>query len=180
MGKLKLVLIIFVIVACVIVAGIFLVHSAENTAVGMEEQINSARSEINVQEKRRADLIPNLVECVKSYDQHEYETLMAIVKERGTDDDTANSIQLAVNAVAEAYPELKSSEQYKQLMTELAVTENLIANYRNAYNERVKEYSTYVRRFPHGFFFDLTGYQTKNYEYLHYEASETAPVVNFN
>lgn len=180
MSKLKLVLIIFVIVACVIVAGIFLVHSAENTAVGMEEQINSARSEINVQEKRRADLIPNLVECVKSYDQHEYETLMAIVKERGTDDDTANSVQLAVNAVAEAYPELKSSEQYKQLMTELAVTENLIANYRNAYNERVKEYSTYVRRFPHGFFFDLTGYQTKNYEYLHYEASETAPVVNFN
>ena len=180
MSKLKLVLIIFVIVGCVIVAGIFLVHSAENTAVGMEEQINSARSEINVQEKRRADLIPNLVECVKSYDQHEYETLMAIVKERGTDDDTANSVQLAVNAVAEAYPELKSSEQYKQLMTELAVTENLIANYRNAYNERVKEYFTYVRRFPHGFFFDLTGYRTKNYEYLHYEASETAPVVNFN
>lgn len=180
MSKLKLVFIIIVIIACVVIAAMFLIHSAENTAIGMEEQINSAKSEINVQEKRRADLIPNLVECVKSYDQHEYETLMAIVKERGTDDDTATSVQLAVNAVAEAHPELKSSEQYKQLMTELAVTENLIANYRNAYNERVKEYTTYVRRFPHGFFFGLTGYQAKEYEYLHYEASETAPAVNFN
>ena len=180
MSKLKLILIIIVIIACVVVAGMFLVHSAENTAVGMEEQINTAQSEINVQEKRRADLIPNLVECVKSYNQHEYETLMAIIKERGTDDDTVNSVQLAVNAVAEAYPELKSSEQYKQLMTELAVTENMIANYRNAYNERVKEYSTYVRRFPHGFLFSLTGYKVKEYEYLHYEASETAPTVNFN
>ncbi|MBR6982086.1 MAG: LemA family protein [Ruminococcus sp.] len=180
MSKLKLVLIVIVIIVCVCVAGMFLVHSSENAAVGMEEQINSAKSEINVQEKRRADLIPNLVECVKAYDQHEYETLMAIVKERGTDDDTATSVQLAVNAVAEAYPELKSSEQYKQLMTELAVTENLIANYRNAYNERVKEYTTYVRRFPHGFFFGLTGYQVKEYEYLHYEASDTAPAVNFD
>ena len=180
MSKVKLILIIVAIIACVVVASIFLIHNAENTAIGMEEQINSAKSEINVQEKRRADLIPNLVECVKAYDQHEYETLMAIVKERGTNDDTANSVQLAVNAVAEAYPELKSSEQYKQLMTELAVTENLIANYRNAYNERVKEYSTYVRRFPHGFFFSLTGYHVKEYEYLHYDTSETAPTVNFN
>ena len=180
MSKLKLALIIVVIVICVVVATLFLVHNAENTAVGMEEQINSAKSEINVQEKRRADLIPNLIECVKAYDKHEYDTLVAIVKERGTNDDTVNSVQLAINAVAEAYPELSSSENYRQLMSELAVTENLIANYRNAYNERVKEYTTYVRRFPHKFFFKLTGYDVKEYEYLHYEASEDAPIVKFD
>ena len=179
MSKFKLVLIFVVITVCVVLATLFLVHNAENTAVGMEEQINSAKSEINVQEKRRADLIPNLVECVKAYDQHEYETLLAIVKERGTDDETVNSVQLAVHAVAEAYPELSSSENYRQLMTELATTENMIANYRNAYNQRVREYTTYVRRFPHSFFFGLTGYQPQEYEYLYYEASESAPAVNF-
>ena len=180
MSKFKLVLIFVVIAVCIVLAVLFLVHNAENTAVGMEEQISSAKSEINVQEKRRADLIPNLVECVKAYDQHEHETLLAIVKERGTDDETVNSVQLAVYAVAEAYPELSSSENYRQLMTELATTENLIANYRNAYNQRVREYTTYVRRFPHSFFFGLTGYQPQEYEYLNYEASESAPAVNFN
>lgn len=180
MEKLKLILIVLVVMICVAGAGIFLVHNAENNAVGMEEQINSALSEINVQEKRRADLIPNLVECVKAYDRHEYETLLAIVQERGADDETVNSVQLAVHAVAEAYPELSSSDNYRQLMTELATTENLIANYRNAYNQRVREYITYVRRFPHSFLFNLTGYQPKEYEYLHYESSETAPAVNFN
>ena len=79
----------------------------------------------------------------------------------------------------QAYPELSSSENYRQLMTELAITENLIANYRNAYNQRVREYATYVRRFPHSFFFGLTSYQPQKYEYLYYEASESAPAVNF-
>lgn len=180
MNKLKLILIILAVLICVVIATLFLVHNAENTAIGMEEQINSAKSEINVQEKRRADLIPNLVEYVKAYDQHEYDTLMAIVKERGTDDKTADDVQIAVQAVAEAYPELSSSENYRQLMNELAITENLIANYRSAYNERVKEYNSYVRRFPHKFFFGLTGYNIQEYEYLKYEASEDAPTVNFN
>lgn len=180
MEKLKLVLIVLAIIVCVIVAGLYFVHNAENTAVGMEEEINSATSEVNVQEKRRADLIPNLVECVKAYDKHEYETLLALINARKTDDKIASDVQLAVNAIAEAYPELKSSEQYKQLMTELAVTENMIANYRNAYNKRVKEYSTYVRRFPHSFLFNMTGYEEKKYEYLYYEVSNTAPTINFN
>lgn len=180
MNKLKLALIFIVVICCVIIAGIFLIHNAENTAIGMEEQINTAKAEINVQEKRRADLIPNLVECVKAYDRYEYDTLVAIIEKRGTDEDTLSSVQLAINAVAEAYPELKSNENYKQLMTELAVTENLIANYRNSYNERVKEYATYVRKFPHEFFFGLTKYKTKTYEYLHYETLSDAPAVNFN
>ena len=179
MSKVKLAFIIILILVSVAIAALFLINSSQNAAVGMEEQIHSAESEINTQEKRRADLIPNLVECVKAYDQHEYETLLAIIKERGTDDDTANSVQLAVNAVAEAYPELSSSENYRQLMSELAVTENLIANYRNAYNERVKEYNTYVRRFPHVFFFNMTGYQIQSFEYLHYDVSENAPVMSF-
>lgn len=180
MSKLKLILIIVVIVVCVVIAALFLIHNAENTAVGMEERINAAKSEINVQEKRRADLIPNLVECVKAYDKHEYETLLAIVKERGTTDTAVSEVQTMIAAVAEAYPELSSSENYRQLMSELAITENLIANYRNAYNERVKEYNSYVRRFPHGFFFSLTGYEVKQYEYLSYETSADAPTVKFD
>lgn len=180
MSKVKLVLIVVVIIICGLGASLALTYNAQNNAVGMEEQIESAKSDVNVQEKRRADLIPNLVECVKAYDKHEYETLLAIVQGRSMNDDTVNRVELAIQAVAEAYPELSSSENYRQLMYELSVTENLIASHRNAYNQRVREYNTYVRRFPHGFFFGLTGYTIKNYEYLSFETSETAPEVNFN
>ena len=180
MDKAKLILIVIVIAVCVAIATLFLVHNAQNTAIGMEEQINTAQSEINVQEKRRADLIPNLVECVKAYDKHEYDTLSAVIKERGTTDVTVNEVQTIIAAVAEAYPELSSNENYRQLMSELAITENLIAGYRNSYNERVNEYNSYVRRFPHGFFFSLTGYKVKEYEYLSYNVSSDAPTIKFN
>jgi len=178
--KSKDTLIVFVVGLFILITIVFCINGIRNTAISMEEQVNTAKSEIKVQEKRRADLIPNLVECVKAYDKHEYETLMAIVKERGTDDQTADSVQLAVNAIAEAYPELKSSEQYKQLMTELAVTENLIANYRNAYNERIKEYSTYVRKFPCNSILNFLNYEIQKYDYLNYEVSQDAPTVRFD
>jgi hypothetical protein len=87
----------------------------------------------------------------------------------------AEKIQTKIAMVAEAYPELKSSENYRTLMNELAVTENLIANYRGSYNERVREYNQYVRRFPHTFFFSVVSYEPQKYEYLEYDVSADAP-----
>ena len=147
-----------IIVICVVLISIlgmtFMVQGPKNTAISYEEQIQEAKSGIEIQEKRRADLIPNLVETVKAYDQHEYQTLMDVVNARGTSGQTAQEITTQIAAIAEAYPELKSSDNYKELMNELSVTEN-----------------------PNSFLLGLTGYEVQNYEYLSYEGNEAAPAV---
>ena len=128
-------------------AGLFIVQGVKNTAISYEEQVAAAQSDIQVQEKRRSDLIPNLVETVKAYDKHEYDTLMAVIAARGSSSDAAVSeITTQIAAVAEAYPELQSADNYRELMNELAVTENLISNYRSDYNRTVKSYRQYGRR----------------------------------
>ena len=81
----------------------------------------------------------------------------------------------AIKAVAEAYPELKSNENYTTLMTELSMTENMIAEYRSNYNKQIKEYKRYVRKFPTRQFLGLLGYEEKEYEYLDYDAPTDAP-----
>lgn len=176
--KIKVILIVAAIVVSVILMTVFGVQGIQNKAISYEEQIATAQSEITVQEKRRADLIPNLVNCVKAYDAHEYQTLMDIVEARGTSsDDVAEEVQTIISAVAEAYPELKSNENYKQLMTELATTENLIANYRSSYNNWVKRYNQYVRKFPAKQVLGMLGYEAVKYDYLEYKVD--APVVDF-
>ena len=124
----KLPVIILAAIVALVMMFVFAFQGVQNHAIGLEEQITTAQSEIKIQEKRRADLIPNLVDCVQAYDEHEYKTLLAVVEARGAgSDEAAAEVMTSVNVVAEQYPELKSNENYKQLMTELATTENLIA-----------------------------------------------------
>jgi len=170
----KLPLIIGVGVIAVIILCVFGVQSSQNKAITLEEQVNTAQSDIKVQEKRRVDLVYNLADCVKEYDKHEAETLTAIVEGRGSTGDIEN-VTTAITAVSEAYPELKSNENYKQLMNELAMTENLIAEYRSNYNKQIKEYNRYVRKFPTRIFLDWLGYKVMNYQYLDYNAPVDAP-----
>ncbi|MDE6150299.1 MAG: LemA family protein [Ruminococcus sp.] len=180
MSKAKLVIIIAVVAVVVVICGIFAIQSPQNKAISLEEQIGMAQSNITVQEKRRADLIPNLVDCVKQYDKHEYETLKNVIEARGSSSDgVAKEVQTVINAVAEQYPELKSNENYKQLMTELSVTENLIAEYRSNYNYQVKGYRRYVKSFPARIFLSITGYDVVDYEYLDYDVSPDAPTNLF-
>ena len=73
-----------------------------------------------------------------------------------------------INAVAEAYPELKSDENYKELMKELAITENLIADHRGNYNTWVKKYKQYVRKFPNAAILESLGYEVVDFEYLEF------------
>ena len=82
---------------------------------------------------------------------------------------------MAISAVAEAYPDLKSSDNYRELMNELSMTENLISEYRSNYNLQVKEYNRYVRSFPTRFFLSVAGYEKQIYVYLDYGASSDAP-----
>lgn len=176
----KLTLIVVAVVIAVVMLLVFSVQGVQNKAISLEEQISTAQSEIKVQEKRRADLIPNLVDCVQAYDQHEYQTLMDVINARGSSsDESVNEIQMMIQAVAEAYPELKSSENYRELMNELATTENLIANYRSNYNTWVRSYNQYVRKFPNRQLLGLLGYDVIDYSYLDYNAPVDAPTNLF-
>lgn len=85
------------------------------------------------------------------------------------------NVATAITAVSEAYPELKSNENYKELMNELSITENLIAEYRSNFNKQVKEYNRYVRQFPARLFLNILGYETQTYDYLNYNAPVDAP-----
>lgn len=170
----KVPVIIGVGVIAVILMIVFGVQSSQNKAIALEEQVNTAQSDIKVQEKRRVDLVYNLADCVKQYDKHEADTLTAIVDGRGSTGDIEN-VTTAITAVTEAYPELKSNENYKTLINELSMTENLIAEYRSNYNKQIKEYKRYVRKFPTRQFLGLLGYEVQEYEYLDYNAPVDAP-----
>ena len=170
----KLPLIIGAGVIDIILLCVFGVQSLQNKAFVLEEQVNTAQSDIKVQEKRRVDLVYNLADCVKQYDKHEAETLTAIVEGRGSTGDIEN-VTTAITAVSEAYPELKSDESYKQIMNELSMTENLIAEYRSNYNKQIKEYNRYVRKFPTRMFLDWLGYEVQEYTYLDYNAPSDTP-----
>jgi LemA protein len=177
----KLPVIILVVVLALVLMFVFAFQGVQNKAIGLEEQITTAQSEIKIQEKRRADLIPNLVDCVKDYNEHEYNTLMAIVEERGANDDaTAAEIQNSIKVVAEQYPELKSNENYKQLMNELSTTENLIANTRTNYNNWVTQYNSYVKKFPNRGILNMLGYEVQAFEKLTFDVSSDAPTNLFN
>lgn len=175
MGKFK---IIFISAAGLILIGllsIFMVNGVQNKAIGLEEQIKVADSDIKVQEKRRIDLVYNLVDTVKQYDKHEAETLKGIVEARKQGEGDIENVTTMINAAAEAYPELKSSENYKELMNELSITENMIAQYRSNYNKQIKEYNRYVKRFPNKQFLSLLGYEYIEYDYLNYNDPVDAP-----
>ena len=150
------------------------IQSIQGKAITYEEQVNTAQSDIKVQEKRRIDLVYNLADCVKQYDKHESETLKAIVDGRGSTGDIEN-VSTAITAVTESYPELKSDKNYKTLMNELSITENLIAEYRSNYNKQVKVYKRYVRNPIKKMFLNLTGYEQQEYQYLSYDVSSDAP-----
>lgn len=166
--------IIAVGVLTVILMIVFGVQSSQNKAIAYEEQVNTAESDIKVQEKRRVDLVYNLADCVKQYDKHEADVLTAVAAGRGSTGDIEN-VTTSITAVAEAYPELKSDANYKTLMNELSMTENMIAEYRSNYNKQIKEYRRYVRKFPTRQFLEMLGYEVQKYEYLDYNAPVDAP-----
>ena len=177
----KKTLLIIGAVAAVILGSLFIVMGVENTAISYEETIENAAGNIRVEEKRRFDLIPNLVETVKAYDKHEYETLMGVVEARRNGDlGNIDDIKNLITAVAEAYPDLKAQKNYQDLMNELAITENKISDIRKFYNKNVTDYKRYVRQFPSKQILSLRGYEVKDYDRLSFEnTSVDAPKVEF-
>ena len=162
-----------------------------NTLVRLRNRFENAFSQIEVQLKRRYDLIPNLVETVKGVAQQEQDVFGRIADSRarlagaGTPQQTiqaANEQSAALArllVVVENYPQLRSSESFNRLMDELSGTENRIAVERMRYNERVQEYNTARRQFPANVTAGIFGFE----EYPVFNAppeAERVPTVNFN
>lgn len=170
----KLPLIIMGTVLVVVFGCIFGIQSSQNKAISLEESVYTAESDIKVQEKRRVDLVYNLSDCVKQYDKHESETLTGLA-DGMSKGNTVEDVNTALAAVTYAYPELKSNDNYKQLMNELSITENMIAQYRENYNKSVNAYNRYTKKFPTRMFLNWTGYENKEFNRLDYQAPEDAP-----
>ena len=182
MKNYKTLIISIVAIAAVILMMVFAVQGAGNKAIGYEESVQTAKADVDTQLQRRYNVLTELAECVKQYDKHEYETLTAVIEARGANisESEAEEVVAQINAVAEAYPELKSQENYKQFMTEIATTENLIANYKQAYNSSIKSYNRYVRKFPSRQFLSLIGYEVQQYEYYSTDKTDSEPVSLFD
>lgn len=175
MNNKKMIMISIVSCIAVLLLAVVAIQNVKNKAIVYEEQINTATSDLNIQGKRRTDLLFNLVDCVKEYDKHEYKTLKEIVKSRSGDNSNISDITTMIAATVESYPNLKSNKNYKTLMNELSLTENIIAQHRSNYNKQVKQYKRFTRQFPNNSILSLLGYEEIEYEYLNYDVSDDAP-----
>lgn len=146
--------------------------SSRNGAINLEEQVNTAKSGIDVQLSNRFNKLHELAACVKKYDEHEYNTLVKVIEARGKNMSGTEAKQCiaAFSRVEERYPDLKSQSNYKHLMDDISITENHLAQHKKAYNETVRNYSYYCRKFPTSMFLSITGYFPKDFKY--YEAEE--------
>lgn len=157
----------------VIILFISIFSGTYNSVVNLEENINTSNSNISKEEKRRVDLFNNLVDAVQSARTFEQETQTKIAEARSQGNaGNVSQAMLTIDAVAEAYPEIKSVDLYRQTMLEFSVTENRIANYREQYNNDIRGYNRKVRSFPTNIILGTMGYEKQNFKYLEYETKE--------
>ena len=155
-----------------------------NGMVGLDEGVNTAWANVETQYQRRADLIPNLVNTVKGYAQHEQSTFEAVVNARSkatsitidpsnvtpeklqefqqAQGELASALGRLI-AISENYPDLKASEQFKELQAQLEGTENRINVARTNFNNEAKKYNTTIRTFPRNMFAGMLGFTQRAY-----------------
>ena len=197
----EIALIIFAVVVIVFVVYVIAVF---NKLVALKNRFLNAFAQIEVQLKRRYDLIPNLVETAKGYLQHERETLESVIQARNTASDSLSAAQRSpgdaasmqglgqaeaglagalgrFNLLVEAYPEIKANETIRELTEELTTTENKIAFARQSFNDQVMQYNIYKQSFPNHIFASMFGHE-EDAGLLEFEDSaeiQSAPSVSF-
>jgi LemA protein len=182
------------IVLGIIVIFIFFVIGAYNSLVGLRNIVKNAWAQIDVQLKRRYDLIPNLVETVKGYAKHERETFEMVTKARNLAQAAGTSgiaergklegeLGMALGrllAVAEAYPELKANQNFLALQEELTSTENKISFSRQAYNDSVLQFNNKIQMFPSSIIAGMFHFVAAESFQTTVAAEREAPKVSFN
>ncbi|MBQ1886865.1 MAG: LemA family protein [Bacteroidales bacterium] len=170
-----------------------------NSLVSQDENVNKAWAQVENQYQRRADLIPNLVETVKGYAEHESETLQSVIEARAKatsvtvdpnnlTEEALKQYQQAqgelTNALGrlmvsvERYPDLKANQNFLELQSQLEGTENRVNNARDEFNQAAQTYNTMVRKFPANIVASLFGFKNKNY-FAAAEGASEAPKVQF-
>lgn len=161
-----------------------------NSIVGLEQRVDAAQSNIDTQLQRRSDLIPNLVQTVKGYASQEQKIFTDVANARSrlagaqNISDKANAdaqLSTALSrllVVVERYPELKSSQNFKDLSVALEGTENRIAIARQDYNTNVNNYNTSIKRFPNSIISGMYGFTPRPY-YKASEGAQEVPKVDF-
>ena len=188
-----------VIVIAIIVVAALWAMGAYNGMVALQEDATNAAANVQSAYQRRADLIPNLVEVVKGYAQHEENTFKEVVEAR------AKATQMTIDpsnctpeqlqafqkaqgelgaalgkliAVSENYPELKANENFMDLQKQLEGTENRINEARNKFNDTVTVYNREIRTFPKNLFAGIFGFRTME-KFAADEAAQKAPTIKF-
>ncbi|MCL1594714.1 MAG: LemA family protein [Actinomycetia bacterium] len=181
---------IWILIAALVVALVVFYVATYNGLIKKRNRVDNAWGQVEVQLQRRYDLIPNLVETVKGYASHEKSTFEDVTKartasaaastpgEQAAADNFLTSALRQLFAVAEAYPELRASENFASLQADLSDTENKIAVSRQIYNDTVLTYNNTVQQIPTNIVANVAGFDAREL-YDAPDAADTAPEVSF-
>jgi len=191
--------IILIVIAVLAIWGISSSVGFKNNMVTMDENVNEKWAQVENVYQRRADLIPNLVNTVKGYAEHEKETLTGVIEARAkatsvnitpgnlnaegmkqfqAAQDGLSSALSRLMVSVERYPDLKANQNFMNLQAQLEGTENRITVERKKFNESSKQYNIYIKKFPNSIFAGFYGYEKKGY-FEATKGSEKAPEVKF-
>ena len=181
------------IVVMVVVIGFGSYVSTKNQMVQLDQDVDQTYSQVDIEQQRRMDLIPNLVASVKGYVAEESTVLTNIANARAgviaAGSDRASSINANSNLdvaispllrLQENYPDLKGNDQFNRLEDELAGTENRISVERQRYNKALEAYNVYIRQFPHSIWAGMAGYTYRDQYFKGNPANSAAPTVDFS
>jgi len=185
-------IVVWIVIAVIVVILIFMFIGNYNGLVGARNGVKTAWAQIDVQLKRRYDLIPNLVETVKGYKDFERSTLEAVTNARSAAqagsnaspsaraelEGTLSSVLSRLMVVVEAYPTLKANQNFLALQEQLAHTENQISSFRQVYNDAVLRLNNKVQKFPSNIIAGMTGF--KQSDFFEVKAPEEKQPVKVN
>ena len=182
---------IFLVLLAIIVLLVFYAIGIYNKLVRKRSMVEEGWSGIDVQLKKRHDLVPNLVETVKGYAKHEQETLDQVVKARNTAlqasdiksqieaEKQLNSALANIFALSEAYPDLKANSNFVHLQNELSAIEGDVEKARRYYNATVRENNIMIESFPNNLFANTFGFDVHEYFEIDSETEREAPQLKF-
>ena len=182
---------IWIIILIIIGAIILWLIAVYNSLIKGKNRVDEAWSDIDVQLKRRYDLIPNLIETVKGYAGHEKEVFQKVTEarsqamqaksldEKGKAENMLSQTLKSLFAVAENYPDLKASQNFMQLQDELSDTENKIQASRRFYNGNVRDFNIKIQVFPNNLVAGLLGFKSYEFFQVEEEKEREAPQVKF-